>query len=314
MSDVRVIVPVLKASSRQPTKRQALRKIFEDSTDILEADLKSRILLFRKKINFHKVLEELEKGNWKKVEKMLPWDKYPDVFKYLDKKYFEGISASGTKSREFFNRSISQIMPVVVKPLMRFDEKNPRIKKWINQNTGALIKDISENSREAIADTMKQGFRVARTPLEISDEIRHVGLHPRQMKAAINYRSSQVDNYLDLGYSTSIARRKARDDFYTYSDRALTSRTKTIARTEMHRAINTGQREMWQQALDQKILDPSIEKEWVATMDIKTCPDCVAINGKRIKINEKWLLADGTKSDIAQMHPNCRCDEVLIFE
>jgi len=86
-------------------------------------------------------------------------------------------------------------------------------------------------------------------------------------------------------------------------------RAELIARTETMRAANEGQRQSWQQAVDEDLLPPNVRREWIATADTNVCPLCEELNGKRTTLDGEYPDPGG---DGPPLHPNCRCTEGIV--
>jgi SPP1 gp7 family putative phage head morphogenesis protein len=86
------------------------------------------------------------------------------------------------------------------------------------------------------------------------------------------------------------------------------TRAELIARTEIMRAVNAGQREAWNQAVDDGLLTGDEQRTWIATDDELTCPICNDLDGETIGLDEQY--SDG--SDGPPAHPRCRCTEGIV--
>lgn len=78
-------------------------------------------------------------------------------------------------------------------------------------------------------------------------------------------------------------------------------RADKIARTETMRAVNAGQSEAWEAALDEGYLDEGAMKVWIVTPDDRLCPECEAMDGETVPVDEEFDGGDPPR------HPNCRC-------
>lgn len=85
---------------------------------------------------------------------------------------------------------------------------------------------------------------------------------------------------------------------------ASTSRAKKIARTEVMKAANSATQAAYIQS---GIID---RNEWLAALDERTDPECVALNGEVVPVG-KMFSAGVIKPPL---HPNCRCTLVPVFE
>ena len=80
-------------------------------------------------------------------------------------------------------------------------------------------------------------------------------------------------------------------------------RVQTIAHTEAMTAANEGQRQLWNQALDDGLLDGDEQQVWIVTPDDKLCDDCEEMEDETAPLGEDF----GPDGDYPPMHPNCRC-------
>ena len=86
-------------------------------------------------------------------------------------------------------------------------------------------------------------------------------------------------------------------------------RTSTIIRTETTRARAIAEDEAARKA--QEDYGEKYQKEWVAKVDARTCPNCLAANGKKIPMNQDFKSTTGDVQ-LPPMHPNCRCRIVYV--
>lgn len=83
------------------------------------------------------------------------------------------------------------------------------------------------------------------------------------------------------------------------------ARAELIARTEVMKAANEGQRQAWNQAVDEGLLEGNERRVWIAT-EGSACPICEELDGKTAKLGEEYPDPGG---DGPPQHPNCRCSE-----
>ena len=84
------------------------------------------------------------------------------------------------------------------------------------------------------------------------------------------------------------------------------ARADVIARTETMRASNEGQREAWDQAVEDGLLTGDEKQEWIVTPDDRLCPICEPLDGEQVTLGEKFNV-NGEDLDGPPAHPNCRC-------
>lgn len=85
------------------------------------------------------------------------------------------------------------------------------------------------------------------------------------------------------------------------------ARASLIARTESMTAVNEGQRDAWDQALEKGLLTEDNRVVWIATSD--ACPECEELDGEERTLDGEY---PGDGGDGPPLHPNCRCTEGII--
>ncbi len=81
-------------------------------------------------------------------------------------------------------------------------------------------------------------------------------------------------------------------------------RTSTIIRTETNRARSLAEDDAARKAQDEH--GKKYKKKWVAKVDARTCPNCLANNDKIISMDQEFKSTTGNVV-LPPMHPNCRC-------
>lgn len=83
------------------------------------------------------------------------------------------------------------------------------------------------------------------------------------------------------------------------------ARAELIARTETMTAVHEGQRQGWDQAVEERLLTGDEKRVWIATEG--ACPLCEGLDGTKADLDDDY--EDGVSGPPA--HPNCRCTEGL---
>lgn len=86
------------------------------------------------------------------------------------------------------------------------------------------------------------------------------------------------------------------------------ARAEVIARTESMRAVHAGQREAWNQAIDDGLLTGNERRAWIVVGDELTCPICSGLDGETAKLGGQY----NGGYDSPPAHPNCRCTEGIV--
>ena len=99
-----------------------------------------------------------------------------------------------------------------------------------------------------------------------------------------------------------------------YHNRLINMRAEMIARTEIARAANFGQQEVWRQGIDAGYLDPTtFRRFWVYTPDDRVRPEhrqVAGLNPEGVEIDENFSLPGGGTIHSPPWGPYCRCTTV----
>lgn len=89
------------------------------------------------------------------------------------------------------------------------------------------------------------------------------------------------------------------------------ARATLIARHETMAAVSEGQREAWEQAVDEGLLTGDERRIWIITPDDKLCPICEGLEDKTADLNGMYEGDDGETYEGPPAHVACRCTEGL---
>jgi hypothetical protein len=183
---------------------------------------------------------------------------------------------------------------------LRFDIVNPLAVSAARQSAASLVVEITQETLQAIRAVIVRGFNEGMTRREASALIRPViGLTERQSLAVINYRFGLLEQHMPGERVASLADR--------YAAKLLRERSATIARTEIMTFSNAGQHAAWQQAVDRKLLDPEVERQWVVTPDDRLCKFCRAMANQKRTLTQDFTDSRGRRVLHPPLHPRCRC-------
>lgn len=191
---------------------------------------------------------------------------------------------------------------------MRFDMANPRVADFVRQYDFGLIRQVSQETRDAIRGVVLDAMQFGGHPREQARQIREmIGLTTRQSQAVINYRSALEEEERP---ADQIERMTAK-----YRQKMLRLRAENIARTETLRAANAGQDLAWRQAADGGLLNSSsLRIGWLVTPDDRLCEFCEAVpdlNPDGIKLGESFDTDFGPVQ-YPPLHPQCRCTRYIL--
>jgi len=227
------------------------------------------------------------------------------------------------------------------------DITNPEAVNFLRETVPGLIREISDETREAVRQAALRGFEEGRPARMMAREIREsVGLTQAQSRAVGNFRrqlesgtmgngkppwmrrlsateQAQARSMFRAAASGSLVDR-ARIDAITerYHQSLLNRRARTIARTETTRAFGEGQQELWRQAEMEGLIDRTKTRRiWLVTPDERLRPDHAAVPGMNLKgvgLDEPFDTPIGPvmgprQSGNPAFDVACRCTEALEF-
>ena len=272
------------ANSKQQELRRAFQRgISEFADDITVAELQ----------------RAFEDGDLGAVEAAIPWDDLPDHLDEMADEILETTRRGATASLKH--------LPAAVQANLRFDLLNPRSVEFIRQYRFNLIRQISAETQEGIRRVILRAFEEGLHPRQSGRYIRDlVGLTQRQALAVDNRRRSLIARGVPQG--------RAMDQSMAYARKLHRRRAETIARTETMRAANAGQQLLWEQAVDEGLINPARTlREWIVTPDDRLCDFCEPMDGQRVGMDEDFQSELGPVHE-PPLHPSCRCAVSLYFE
>jgi len=179
---------------------------------------------------------------------------------------------------------------------MAFDATNPVTVAWAEQHAADLVTSITADVRETIRELVVQSFNEGIAPRDVARLLREtIGLTPRDAGAVIKRRAKLIkEGAKDVEKKTA-----------KYAEKLLRSRAETIARTELMRASNEGQSELWRQAREKGLLTGFEMKEWLVA---DPCPKCAPLEGEQVLATESFSVGQDPP-----LHPRCRCTIGLVM-
>lgn len=188
-------------------------------------------------------------------------------------------------------RTAIQFIPQagIIIPTYKFDIFHQPTVDFLRRYRLNLINSISNESRNAIQNTLIDQAIKGSNPITVATEFRGtIGLTQNQARSVNTYRTALENldrNTLtrklrDRRFDSTILRAIDNDtplsqeqiDRYVnrYRERFIKYRSEVIARTESLRAVSIGQDESIKQMLNQGILDDDLRQFWIFTRDSRT--------------------------------------------
>lgn len=259
------------ADKRMPAvKRAFLRSVAATQDAVVLADVEDALAM----------------GNIAAVEGLIDWTAFGGRLVGLQNELLQLVQVAGETTTA---------------PLgISFDLLNPRVVENVRNHGAELVKQVTDDTRQAIRGTVERGLQDAIGPDELARQVRSfIGLTEQQSTAVSNLRDTLIGDGKTLG--------QVEEQTIAYATRLRDSRAEMIARTETIRAAATGQREAWSQEVEQGLVSgEEFEREWIADPD--ACDDCLEMDGKRAPVDGAYDSGD----DGPPLHPNCRCAEGLV--
>lgn len=197
-----------------------------------------------------------------------------------------------------------------------FEKLDPRAVAYARERSGTFIKQLSDEQRRIVHNSLVEGIEQQLTTKQIAQSIRgQIGLHDKWAKAVESAYESELERLKTTGISLAKAEAQAQKLRERYHDRLVRARAANIARTEVQSAQNMGRFISWLEAGNQKLINPqTTKKEWITGPSnvgagrISVCEICSAINGEKVSVLQQFSL--GVLMPPA--HPNCRCTAVIV--
>lgn len=222
--------------------------------------------------------------------------------------------------------------------LLSFDATNPRAVEFARSRAAEMVTEVSEETRRAIRSRVVAAFDRGFPPDRLAREIRDVGigLTRRQSAAVDNFRealesgdpatirqqtqrrlSAVQQQQLRSAAASGQVSQELRDELVgRYAESMRNRRALNIARTETINASTAGQQKLWEEAIDQEVLDADRSRKiWIVTPDSRLCDTCSpipALNDTGVPVNEAFETPVGDLMG-PTAHPSCRCGTGLNF-
>ena len=263
---------------------------------VVQVNLLKGIKTWRDKISPDALHKAWQSRDYKKLEKVIPWDKLPSELKEVDG--FEEKSLNKTAAFEI------QGLPAPIKNNLRWDTKNPEITKYLDKQSGERITLIKDSTMETLRQSVKNTYDKGWTPRDVANSIKdNIGLLPQHARAVDNYRNGLISEGMKKDMAIELSSK--------YAEKLLNYRAMMIARTETRLANQYGQLSVWNAAKKQGLMDGA-KKTWV--VDGNPCDICDPMDGVSVDIDDVWDLDTGDEVDVpTESHPHCECNMVITF-
>ena len=216
----------------------------------------------------------------------------------------------------------------------------PEATKYLRENLPMAIVEITEDQRAAIQSVLVAGNVSKQTVAEIARDLRDtIGLTDAQAQYVRNFReqletgeggdpsyrrlNAVSQNRASAEYAAEETTQSTVDDLVDeYYQSMVNYRAEAIARTECHDALVQGQRDMWDSAAEDGLIDGnSARRFWSDTEDDRERDEHLAVpdmNPDGVGLDEPFdtpvgpVMDPGTSGDPA-FDIQCRCCVILQF-
>jgi len=318
---------------------------------ILRANILKGFESFKGRINLREVEALAQAGRFREIEALLPLtelegDLRNDFFRGLRR----AVQRGGDESAKFFRRVIGGLIPAIREGEFAFSLTRPEIQAFLNTRTASLVQGATVEVMTSIRQALTEGFDRGLPPRIVARRVRNsIGLTPRQVNAVHRFqekllsqepisaftpfqregmkrfqapadRRRQVDSDFIRGLTPERAG-KVVDD---YEARQLTMRSRRIARTEAHMAVNFAQDQTWSQAIEEGLIDKeNTRRRWIINPLTACCAPpkkqggagciCRPMAGVTAEMGQPFTLPDGRSVMHPPAHPHCNCAIALDF-
>lgn len=280
----------------------------------------------------------------KQILEALQTQGYGGVLRLIDEADYSGalngfrdeIENAAAESGRVFIETIPGA--AIVNPAFRYSTVNPGTAEFVRNYSLNLIRQISNNTREAARNSIEADAIAGRGPKDTARNFRNtVGLTAKQERAVRRYRESlstldrdalaralrdkRFDPSVLRAIESGAALKPDQIDKMVgrYQERYVKYRSEVIARTESLRAASVGQHAAMRQALAQRAVDDTqLRRFWVFARDSRTRDAHRAIPGMNpngVRLDEPYqsplgpIMFPRDPSAVAANTVQCRCAE-----
>jgi hypothetical protein len=256
------------------------------------------IAQFADKITIAELQRAFEAGDLGAVEAAIPWGDLPADLEEMADVILDTVENGAKASLRH--------LPDAIQANLRFDLLNPHSVEFIRQYRFNLIRQVGEQTQMAIRAIIERAFQEGLHPYRSARLIKPlVGLTERHGRAVMRYYAQLLADGVTLERADVLAKR--------YANRLHNYRARNIARTETMRAANAGQQLLWEQGVEEGLINPArTMREWIVTPDDRLCKFCEPMDTQKVGMDEDFQSDLGPVHE-PPLHPSCRCAISLHF-
>lgn len=187
------------------------------------------------------------------------------------------------------------------------------ITNWLDTRAAMFVTNSTRIQRDAINALIRKGLAERMSSDELAKLIRPcIGLTQGQSSAVKKYYDSLKSNLREQHprMKQENLEKKAMDAAAKYAARLHRDRAFVIAQTETAYAYAHGMHETMLQAQASGLIG-HLRKRWVTSGDDNVCPECEALNGVEVEMDEGFDFKGKDLffgvSQLPPLHPRCAC-------
>ncbi len=191
-----------------------------------------------------------------------------------------------------------------------FDLTNPEAVAFL-ENVGAeMVTNVSDETIAALRELLTQAYRDGMTSKEVAKLIEeHVGLTERDIKQ----RRRLISEMRDAGLSEA----QIETQINKWTKAKIKYRAQVIADNELVDAGNRGQRQLWDQAMSDGLIDKKTMRQWIVTLDDALCVVCSPMAEPQpgvsiVQMDQPYQTPAGPVFIPTEIHVRCRCTERIL--
>lgn len=222
------------------------------------------------------------------------------------------VAGAQAAARHARNRGGFKVAKKAAGSAISFSIPNPEAERWAAEASSRLVVEVTEETRAAIRTIIARSFSQSIPVAEVARQIRPlIGLTEASAEAVQNLVARILANPGGKVWAGGMGIRVPKSvtwDYLSkwsarYSAYLLNRRAISIARTEVIRAANEGQLQLWRKSVTEGWLRGDELKQWITTPDDRLCQECEAMEGEVVPLEQEFSSGDM----VPPLHPQCRC-------
>lgn len=193
-----------------------------------------------------------------------------------------------------------------------FELTNPEAVAFLEEYGASMVKNVTDETLQAIRTLLEQAYRDGMTSREVAKMIEDIGgfgLTDRD----IRQRQSLIETMREQGFTEA----QINTEMDKWTKAKIKYRAQVIADNELVDAGNKGQRRLWDQALEDGLIDKTTKRQWIITPDEKLCVICGPMGDpvpgvSIVTMGEPYSTPVGPVYIPSDVHVRCRCSERIL--